>query len=179
MDHITTHLEARRTSLAQPSTNSIEVSVCNTNNASIELPEEIESLITGSDYWKTAKRNRYKKLVREGHLSKLLHLAEEALTRDNPDHWFARACSVKYWESRTLPYLGTLAKVQTTAVQVADKLSTAVTLFIYRQIWNGVNVERWADMAREMPHDKPGQSKVRHFAWLCRRELAGRMAAVV
>ena len=36
--------------------------------------------------------------------------------------------------------------------------------------WNGVNVERWAVVAEEIRHDKPGQSREKHFAWLCVNE---------
>ena len=32
------------------------------------------------------------------------------------------------------------------------------------------DVERWAVAAEEIGHDKPGQSRVKHFAWLCAHE---------
>lgn len=150
---------------------SIENTVGNvTNDTSIELPPEISVLITGSDYWVNAKTNRYKKLVREGHLDKLLHLACEARTKDNPANWFAAACSKARWEQYTLPYLAKLAEVAHKAEQVALRLGTRVSRFIYKQIWKGVNVERWAVQAEEMRHDKPGQSRLKHFAWLCQHE---------
>jgi len=53
---------------------------------------------------------------------------------------------------------------------VARRLGTKVNKFTYKQIWNGVNVERWAVAAEEIRHDKPGQSRERHFAWLCANE---------
>ena len=134
------------------------------NTSSIELPQEIDSLITGSDYWQLAKRNRYKKLIREGHLSKLLQLAQMARTKNVPAHWFATACSKVKWE-RTLEYLAQLAKVQQAAVRAAEKLGTAVTNFLYQQIWRGVNVERWAAEAAEV-----GRHKARYFVWLCKRD---------
>src|SRR6266516_4516158 len=81
------------------------------NITSIELPAEIESLIVGSDYWRTAKRNRYKMLARQGHLSGLLKLAKIARTKNIPAHWFATVCSKVEWQ-RTLEYLAKLAKVQ-------------------------------------------------------------------
>jgi hypothetical protein len=60
-------LETRYASLKQKQLNddvSIENKVSNTtNNTSIELPDEIKALITGNDYWVTAKTNRYKKLI--------------------------------------------------------------------------------------------------------------------
>jgi len=153
------------TKYQQPNTSSIESSGNNTNiTNSIELPQEIDSLITGSDYWQQAKRNRYKKLIREGHLRTLLQLAQMARTKNVPAHWFATACSKVKWE-HTLEYLAQLAQVQQAAVRAAEKLGSAVTNFIYQQIWQGVNVERWADLAAEI-----GRHKAKYFVWLCKRE---------
>ncbi len=76
-------------------------------------------------------------------------------------------CSKVEWQ-RTLEYLVKLAKVQETAVRVAQKLRTEVTRFIYQQIWRGVNVERWADTAAEV-----GEHRAKYFTWLCIREAAG------
>src|SRR5437763_4289528 len=86
---------------------------CN-DDASIELPQEIKALTTGNDFWVNAKSNRYKKLIREGHLDKLLHLAKLAhtqSTREHPSHWFAKACSKARWEKYTLPYFAKLKEV--------------------------------------------------------------------
>src|SRR5437762_1849303 len=82
-----------------------------THNTSIELPQEIKVLITGSDFWVEAKTNRYKKLIREGHLDKLLHLAKMARSKNNPDWWFAKACSKARLEKYTLPYFAKLQEV--------------------------------------------------------------------
>jgi hypothetical protein len=141
-----------------------------TNNTSIELPADIKELITGTDYWVLAKTRRYKKLIREGHLDKLLHLAREAHTKDHPDYWFAAACSKARWENYTMPYFAKLQEVAAKAVEVARRLRTTVNNFIYKQIWNGVNVVRWAVAAEEVSHDKPGQSREKYFAWLCANE---------
>jgi hypothetical protein len=141
-----------------------------TNNTSIELPAEIKVLITGSDYWVQAKTNRYKKLIREGQLEKLLHLAREAHSKEHPANWFATVCSKARWEQYTLPYFAKLREVAERAQNVACRLRTQVNKFIYKQIWKGVNVERWAVTAEEVRHDKPGQSRERHFAWLCIHE---------
>jgi hypothetical protein len=140
-----------------------------TNNTSIELPDEIKELITGNDFWINAKTNRYKKLIREGHLDKLLELAKMAHVKNNPANWFAKACSKLAWE-RTLAYFAKLKEVARKAEHVARRLGTKVNKFIYKQIWNGVNVERWAVAAEEIRHDKPGQGRVKHFAWLCVNE---------
>jgi hypothetical protein len=141
-----------------------------TNNTSIELPAEIKVLITGTDYWVLAKTNRYKKLIREGHLDKLLQLAREAQTKGRPANWFAAACSKERWEKYTLPYFAKLKEVAQKAEAVVRRLGTKINRFIYKQIWKGVNVERWAITAQEVRHDKPGQSREKYFAWLCVNE---------
>jgi len=140
-----------------------------TNKTSIELPAEIKALITGTDFWVNAKSNRYKKLIREGHLDKLLTIAKMARVKNNPANWFAKACSKATWE-RTLAYLAKLKEVARKAEHVARRLGTNVNKFIYKQIWKGVNVERWAVAAEEIRHDKPEQSREKHFAWLCLNE---------
>src|SRR5258708_13547556 len=95
-----------------------------TNNTSIELPAEIKGLITGDDYWVLAKTRRYKKLIREGHLDKLLHLAREAQTKDRPANWFATACSKKRWETHTLPHFATLTEAAHNAEASLPRLVT-------------------------------------------------------
>ena len=157
-----------------------------TNNTSIEttettgeLPKEISSLITGSDYWIKAKTNRYKWLIRQGHLQDLLTLAQHArenATQEDPSHYFAHVCSKKQWEQYTLPFLAKRKAADHKAEAVVRRLGTAVAGFIkmvYKQIWKGANVERWACLAVEAPHKKPGQSVLQHFNWLCARELQG------
>jgi hypothetical protein len=138
-------------------------------STSIELPMAITNLITGSEYWVTAKSHRYKKLIREGYLDDLLELAKLALTKDNPAHWFAKVCSVKAWE-RTLDFLKKLYDVRKKAAQVTKRIGDGLTKFVYKQIWEGKNVERWAVAAEEVRHDKPNQSKARLFAFLCKQE---------
>jgi len=48
--------------------------------------------------------------------------------------------------------------------------------FVYKQIWAGRNVERWAVAAEEVSHDKPKQSRGRLFAYLCKQEGQGKAA---
>jgi hypothetical protein len=166
-------LQARYASFKQKQFNdasSIENKAGNiTNNTSIELPDEIQALITGNEYWVNAKSNRYRKLIREGHLEKLLELSRMAHSKHNPANWFAKACSKAAWE-RTMAYFAKLAEVAQKAEQVVRRIGIKVNKFIYKQIWKGVNVERWAVAAEEIRHDKPGQSRERHFAWLCVHE---------
>jgi hypothetical protein len=166
-------LQARYASFKQKQSNdtsSIENKAGNTtNNTSIELPNEITALITGNEYWVNAKSNRYRKLIREGHREKLLELSRMAQSKHNPANWFAKACSKAAWE-RTLAYFAKLAEVAHKAEQVVRRLGIKVNKFVYKQIWKGVNVERWAVAAQEVRHDKPGQSREKHFVWLCLHE---------
>ncbi len=172
MNHINAQLAARRTSLARAaSTSSIEVSVSNTNNTSIELPEEIVALIDNKAYL-----NRHKKLYRL-YPRELMELARIALTKPKPSHWYATATRKTNNEGHedhfvavTLQWVReAVLSVQETAARVAAKLHTDVTKFIYQQVWLGVNVERWADTAAEV-----GRRKAAYFAWLCRREVQAR-----
>jgi len=146
-----------------------EINIKAVGDTSIELPAAITNLITGNEFWVTAKSNRYKKLIREGHLDNLLELAKLALTKDNPAHWFAKVCSVKAWE-RTLDFLKKLDNERMKAAQVAKRIGEGMTKFVYKQIWAGKNVEHHAITAEEVRHDKPKQSKWRLFAYLCKQE---------
>lgn len=134
----------------------------NTSNNSIELPEEIDALIDNKMY-----RRRYLKLIRDGHLEALRFLAAYATTShavDKPSRWFAKVCSVARWDG-TLEWVVKQLDVARKAALVAAKLGMEVSNFIYKQIWKGVNVERWADHAREI-----GRNRVKLFAWLCTHE---------
>lgn len=174
MNNVGTMLASRYPQLTrtnnQQAASSIENTV-GTTNSSIELPAEIDSLIDNKAF-----RNRYRKLIREGHLADLLELAElarERATEQSPSHWFAKACSVKHWEAQTMPFLARLRQVRATAERVAERLSTGVTNLLYQLIWRGVNVERWSALAVESSHAKPGQGVMQHFVWLCKHGLSG------
>lgn len=102
-----------------------------------------------------------------------------AQAKNKPANWFAKACSKAAWE-RTLEYFAKLHTVAQKAETVARRLVAKVNKFIYKQIWKGINVESWAIQADEMAHTKPGQSREKHFAWLCANEklvLAGQTTA--
>lgn len=168
--------EARYASFKQCNNDaSIEnkVSKALTNNTSIELPQEIKALITGNDFWVNAKTNRYKMLIRQGHIQTLLRLAKmsrENATKRDPSWYFAHCCSKDQWEEYTLPLLAKIYAAAKKAAHVTKKLGIKINKFIHKQIWQGVNVVRWADWAAEIAHDKPGQSREKHFAWLCLNE---------
>ncbi len=152
-----------------------EIKIKAEGDTSIELPSAITNLITGNEYWVTAKSNRYRKLIREGCLDDLLELAKLALKKDNPAHWFAKVCSVKAWE-RTLDFLKKLNNVRKKAALVTQRIGDGLTNFVYKQIWAGKNVERWAVAAEEVRHDKPDQSIGKLFAYLCKQEGQGTTA---
>ncbi len=141
------------------------------NNTSIELPTAITHLMTGSDFWVLAKTNRYKKLIREGHLNDLLELAKMALSKNNPAHWFAKVCSVKAWE-RTLDFLKKLYDVRKKAERIVERIgkhmAERMKKFVYKQIWAGKSVERYAVAAQEI-----GENRHKLFAYLCRQEGQG------
>jgi hypothetical protein len=142
------------------------------NNNSIELPEAIKKLNTGSDEWVEKKANRYKRLIQEGHLNDLLELAKLApkmATKAHPSHWFATAAGVKEWK-RTLNFLKKVYAARHKAQQVAERIGTAVNKFIFKQIWAHRSVERHAATVQELPHNKPNQSKAKLFTWLCQQE---------
>jgi hypothetical protein len=141
------------------------------DNNSIELPEAIKKLNTGSDYWVKAKANRYKKLIRDGHVHDLLELARLApqmATKADPSHWFAKVCSVKAWE-RTQDFLKKLRAARQKAQQVMERLGSDMAermqKFVYKQVWSYRSVERHATAAQEI-----GRNRHKLFAWLCQRE---------
>jgi hypothetical protein len=89
-----------------------------------DLPAAISELNVGINKWRIAKANRYRKLIREGHLNDLLELvalAPKMAQTTTPANWFAAWASKKHWE-RTLK---TLAKLQRVA-QVAEEVATRV-----------------------------------------------------
>ena len=183
MNHVNTLLAARygqhasrRSSLAkQQDKTSIEGNVSN-NNTSIELPAEILALIDNKAYI-----NRHSKLYRL-YPRELMELARIARTKAKPSNWYATATKKGNAEGHedhfvavTLKWVReTVLSVQKTAARVAAKIGTDVTNFIYKQVWQGVNVERWADTAAEV-----GRHKGKHFAWLCKREMDARALAGV
>jgi hypothetical protein len=152
-----------------------EMNIKAVGDTSIELPSAITNLITGNEFWITAKSNRYRKLIREGHQDDLLELAKLSLKKDNPAHWFAKVCSVKAWE-RTLDFLKKLNDVRKKAAQVTKRIGEGMTNFVYKQIWAGKNVEHHAVTAEEVRHNKPNQSIAKLFAFLCKQEGQGTAA---
>lgn len=139
----------------------------NSNTAtdtSIELPAEISELITGSDYWKTAKINRYKKLIREGNLNNLLELARIAKTKNIPANWFAKVASKAEW-TRTLDFLSKLKNVAKNTAEVLKRISVPKDNLkvLYKFCWKlDQLVVKHAITAQET-----GEKPFNYFIWLC------------
>jgi hypothetical protein len=128
-----------------------------------EIPDAIDQLIGNKMY-----RNRYKKLIREGHLETLLYLANYAKTVskvEKPAQWFGKCCSLAKWEG-TLRWTRKMMDIAKKAMQAARTLGTEVTRFIYQQIHKGVNVEHAAALAKEN-----GREPYKLFTYLCRNGL--------
>lgn len=137
----------------------------NTSIEATDLPKEIQALITGSEYWLKAKTNRYKKLVRDGHLNDLLKLAELAQAKDAPANWFARVASKAQWD-RTLEFLSKLRQVAQNAAEVARRLAARPEQMkaIYKACWRfGSSV-----IQRAVTAEETGRDKFKYFNWLCR-----------
>jgi len=152
------------------SSTSIEIYV-KAFDTTVQIPAEIDDLIDDKDY-----RKKYGAMICRGFKQQLLQLVRHTRSmeaagklREAPSHFFSRCAKNANWE-RTLKFLAQLTEIQELAERIAKKLKTAVSGFIYQQVWRGVNVERWADLAQEVPHDKPGQGTARYFVWMCRRE---------
>lgn len=149
---------------------SIENNSKNLTNNSIELPAEIEELVTGDEYWRKAKINRYKMLIREGHLNDLLELAKmarEQATKAHPSHWFAKWASKKEW-GRTLETLAKLRQAARVVAEVAERIAAPVKHIkaVYAAYWrfNG------AIMQQAVTAQETGRDSFKYFCWLTRKE---------
>lgn len=132
------------------------------SNNPIELPEEIDQLIDNKAF-----RPKYRKLVRDGHLTDLLELATMAGDKDKPSHWFTRVCRKAVWE-KTLAWLAKARKVAQLAAEVAKRLDAPETAMkaILKACWrNGPSVLRKAITAEET-----GRDKFLYFCWLTKQQ---------
>jgi hypothetical protein len=145
--------------LTSKNNTSIEDNVSN-NTTSIEIPAVVDALIDNKAYYP-----KFRKLLRE-YPREIMALVEIAHTKAQPSRWFATVTAKRNWE-RTLKFVSELFQVRELAERVAEKLKTIATNFVYRQIWRGINVERWADTAAET-----GRHRIKYFVWLCSREAS-------
>lgn len=141
------------------------------NNNSIEaLPEEISSLITGSEYWYRAKENRYRMLVRQGYLPHLMELAKfcKRVATKDPSFLFAKMASKAKWE-QTVKFCEKLIKIARTAADIAKRLAVPAKSFkaVYKACWRFKDaVISKAALAEELATEKGG-IKLKWFNYLC------------
>ncbi|MDN3263304.1 hypothetical protein QWJ26_26540 [Streptomyces sp. CSDS2] len=84
--------------------------------ATEEIPKVIDDLIDNKMF-----RNKFKALIRRGHLQDLLDLAAVAPTKEKPSRWFATVTAKKNWE-RTLDFLKKLRKVERVVQEVQRRI---------------------------------------------------------
>lgn len=153
--------------IAQQRLASIEALGKTTNNTSIELPEEISSLIVGEAF-REARINRYRMLIRQGHLRYLLELARfcRRVATKNPAFLFARMASKAKWD-QTVKFCEKLVETARAAAEAAQRLSAPVSRAIYKACWRfkGSTVQK-AALAAEIV-DMNGGNKFRLFNWYC------------
>lgn len=80
------------------------------------IPQVVDDLIDNKMF-----RNKFKALIRRGHLQDLLDLVEIAHTKERPSRWFAVVTAKKCWE-RTLDFLTKLREVQRIAREVGKRI---------------------------------------------------------
>lgn len=139
---------------------SIDNTVSNIST-SIDIPVIIENLIDNKMY-----RNKFKFLIRQGHIQPLLQLAEMSTRKDAPSHWFAIVTSKKNWE-RTLVFLAKLASMAAVVDRIMERLDVGELAkpLVYKAVWHlGFTAERFAITAQEI-----GRDKIKLFAWLYRQ----------
>ena len=156
---------------------SIEKAVrVNTTDSSIEIPQAIDDLIDNKMY-----RNKFKSLIKKGHLADLLLLAELAhrmATKSTPARWFAAWTKTKpdagredqptNWE-RTLKFLAELRRAMQLAADVTErvKMPASKALAVFKAVWRlkGLAV-RNAALAADYVAENGGKAwKV--WLWLC------------
>lgn len=130
----------------------------NNINTSIDIPVEIDNLIDNKMY-----RNKFRYLIRQGHLQPLLRLAAMSVQKDAPSRWFAIVTSKKNWE-RTLAFLAKLSEMAAIVDRVMERLNVGELAkpLVYKAVWVlGVGAERIAVTAQEV-----GRDRLKLFAWL-------------
>jgi len=146
---------------------SIDSTVVKTNNTSIELPEEISSLIVGEAF-REARINRYRMLIRQGYLRHLLELAAycRRVATKNPAFLFAKMASKARW-SQTVKFCETLIETARTAAEVARRLAVKPCKAVYKAVWRlKTAAVQKAALADEIVRVKGG-NKLKLFNWLC------------
>jgi hypothetical protein len=143
---------------------SIERSRVKSTNNSIDIPAEIDALIDNKAYY-----NKFRKLIREGHLSHLRKLAEIAHTKETPSRWFAMVTAKRNWE-RTLEFLAKVRQVANQVMHAAQQLAVPADRLkpLFKAAWRlRGQLPRLAGLAKET-----GRDPERYFWWLYARQVA-------
>jgi hypothetical protein len=124
-----------------------------------DIPNEIDALIDNKLY-----RNKFKLLIRQGHLNDLLELARVARDKKAPSRWFAVVTAKKNWKA-TLAFLAELRHVKQLVHQVTSRIHVPQTSVraVYKACWKfGESTIQKAVCAAEI-----GRDPFRLFCWLC------------
>lgn len=145
-------------SVSQPVA-SIEEAGSNTAKSIEAVPSQIDDLIDNKMY-----RNKFRKLIREGHLQDLLELVEIAHTKDKPSHWFATATAKKSWD-KTLAFLAKAREIARTAAEVVKRLAVPVGHLkaVYKACWT----LRSTALRHAITAAETGRDPFKLFCWLC------------
>lgn len=163
MESISQTLAQRQSGLARKVSSpvvSIEEAGSNTTTKSIEaVPSQIDNLIDNKMY-----RNKFRKLIREGHLQDLLELAEIALTKGKPSHWFATVTAKKNWD-KTLAFLAKAREIARTAAEVIKRLIVpgGHLKAVYKACWT----LRSTALRHAITAAETGRNPFKLFCWLC------------
>lgn len=133
-----------------------------------EIPEAIDILIDNKMF-----RNKFKALIRKGHLRDLLDLAEVAQGKDTPSHWFARATRTTpvpgkegkptHWE-RSLKFLAKLRQVRRIAHEIGSRIKVPADSMnaVFKAAWrHQQGAIRFAVTAAEV-------GKIHQFGLFCK-----------
>jgi hypothetical protein len=156
-------LESRMASIelerANTNTKSIERVRAQTSESTVDIPEAIDALIDNKNY-----RNKFRFLIKQGHLNDLLELARLAREKNAPSRWFSVATAKKNWQA-TLEFLDELRNVEQLAAQIASRLHVPQSSIraVYKACWRfGEATIQKAVTAAEI-----GREPFRLFCWLC------------
>lgn len=156
-------LETRKHQAKATSHASIEEAVSNTTTSSIEIPAAVDNLIDNKMYY-----NKFRKLIREGHLSDLLELAELAASKEKPSHWFAMVTAKRRWE-QTLKFLTKAREIAAKVAEVAKRVKVPAQKLgvVYKACWSLKDLAiRNAALAADVVAEKGGDD-FKLFTWLC------------
>jgi hypothetical protein len=131
----------------------------NPASSSIELPAVIDELIDNKMY-----RNKFRSLIRRGHLQDLLELAGLAASKDKPSHWFAKVTAKRCWE-QTLKFLAKAREIARMAAEVTKriKVPTGSLNVVYKACWR----VRGQTIRHAITAAETGRDPFKLFTWLC------------